>query len=144
MVDTTADEIAIRRVIDAWTQALRDKDAGGATVDLADDLALYSLAPPLGSTGADPAGLQAWFDTWSSAIGYDLPQLEIAAAGDVAFAHGLAHMTGTKIDGEIVDLWFRCTLGLRKRSGGWKIVHLHESVPFLMDGTFKAAIHLKP
>ncbi|KQY98893.1 ketosteroid isomerase [Caulobacter sp. Root1455] len=144
MPDAAADEVAIRRVIDAWTKALHDKDAQGATADLTADFALYSLAPPLGSTGPDPAGLQAWFDTWSSPIGYDLPDLEIAAAGDVAFAHGLAHMTGTKTDGEIADLWFRCTLGLRKRGGAWKIVHAHESVPFLMDGSFKAALDLKP
>lgn len=144
MADATADEVAIRCVIDAWTTALHDKDAKGATAGLGDDFLLYSLAPPLGSTGPDPAGLQGWFDTWSGPIGYDLANLEIAAAGDVAFAHGLAHMTGTKVDGEIADLWFRCTLGLRQRGGAWKIVHAHESVPFLMDGSFKAAIDLKP
>jgi PhnB protein len=143
MPNTAADEVAIRRAIDAWTQGLHDKDAKGVAACLADDLVVYSLAPPLVAT-EDGGGLQAWFDTWSSPIGYDLADLAIAAAGDVAFAHGLAHMSGTKTDGEVVDLWFRCTLGLRERGGAWKIVHTHESVPFLMDGSFKAAIDLKP
>jgi PhnB protein len=85
-----------------------------------------------------------WFDTWSSPIGYDLHDPELATAGDVAFAHGLAHMTGTKTDGESVDLWFRTTLGLRRRGAAWKIVHIHESVPFLMDGSLRAAVDLQP
>jgi PhnB protein len=140
----TADETAIRRLIDAWTQALHDKDADGVAACLADDLVLYSLAPPLVAAGDDGEDLQAWFATWSSPIGYDLADLKIQAAGDVAFAHGLAHMTGAKTDGEDVDLWFRCTLGLREHGGAWSIVHAHESVPFLMDGSFKAAVDLKP
>ncbi len=144
MTDAAADEVAIHCLVDAWTQALRVKDAAGVIACVADDFVSYSLAPPLGTTGTDAAGLQAWFDTWSSPIGYDFPALQIAAAGDVAFAHGLTHLSGTKIDGEVVDLWFRGTLGLRKRAGAWTIVHQHESVPFLMDGSFKAAIDLKP
>ena len=138
------EQSAIRRAIETWTQGLHDKDVEGATANLADDFARYSLAPPLGSTGVNRAGLQAWFDTWSSPIGYALADLDIAAAGDVAFAHGLGRLTGTKTDGAVTDLWFRATLGLRKQGEAWKIVHLHESVPFLMDGSLKAAVDLKP
>ena len=146
MIDAGADEIAIRCVIDSWTKALHDKDAASVTACFGHDPVVYSLAPPLvASEGDDDGeGLQDWFDTWSSPIGYAFRNLAIAAAGDVAFAHGLAHMTGTKTDGGTPDLWFRCTLGLRKLSGAWKIVHQHESVPFLMDGSFKAAVDLQP
>jgi len=139
-----AEEVAIRCLIDAWTRAIHAKDADGVADQEAEDLVAFALPPPLAVTGSNGEGLQAWFDTWSGPIGYDLPHLNIAVAGDVAFGYGLAHMTGAKTDGEMVDLWFRCTLGLRKRSGAWKIVHLHESVPFLMDGSFKAAVDLKP
>ena len=45
---------------------------------------------------------------------------------------------------EKVDLWVRCTAGLSRRGGAWKITHQHTSVPFLMDGSFKAAVDLKP
>jgi ketosteroid isomerase-like protein len=41
-------------------------------------------------------------------------------------------------------IWFRHTLGFRKIRGKWKIPHEHESVPFYMDGSFKAAVDLKP
>jgi ketosteroid isomerase-like protein len=144
MADNTADEVAIRCVIDAWTQALHDKDAKAVAACVADDRVVYSLAPPLVEPKDGGKGLQAWFDTWSGPIGYGLADLALATGGDVAFAHGLAHMTGTKTDGETPDLWFRVTLGLRRRAGAWKIVHVHESVPFLMDGSFKAAVDLKP
>ncbi|MGH8727711.1 MAG: nuclear transport factor 2 family protein [Burkholderiales bacterium] len=53
-------------------------------------------------------------------------------------------MSGTKTGGENVDMWFRETLGLRKIGGTWMITHEHSSVPFYMDGTFKAAVDLKP
>jgi PhnB protein len=33
---------------------------------------------------------------------------------------------------------------LRRENGEWSIVHEHESVPFLMDGSDKAALDLKP
>lgn len=53
-------------------------------------------------------------------------------------------MMATTAKGEKVDLWFRATLGFRKIAGQWKIVHEHSSVPFYMDGSFKAAVDLKP
>jgi PhnB protein len=53
-------------------------------------------------------------------------------------------MNGTKTDGEQVDLWFRATVGLRKIGGRWRITHEHESVPFYMDGSYRAAVDLKP
>ncbi len=49
-----------------------------------------------------------------------------------------------RVAGERVDLWFRETLGFCKIDGQWKIAHEHSSVPFYMDGSFKAAIDLKP
>lgn len=41
-------------------------------------------------------------------------------------------------------MWLRETLGFRKLAGEWKITHQHESVPFYMDGSFRAATDLKP
>jgi len=53
-------------------------------------------------------------------------------------------MTGTKKDGEQVSLWFRATACLRREDGGWKITHVHNSVPFAMDGSDRALLDLKP
>ena len=42
------------------------------------------------------------------------------------------------------DLWFRVTLGLRRVDGRWLVTHEHESVPFEMDGSFRASTDLTP
>ena len=70
--------------------------------------------------------------TWGGPIGYDIGEPVIEAGDDVAFCHGLTHMTGTKTDGELVDL------GSRPRRAppvgrGWQITHEHDSTPFYMD-----------
>ncbi len=41
-------------------------------------------------------------------------------------------------------MWFRSTIGLRRISGGWRIAHEHNSTPFPMDGSGKAALDLQP
>jgi PhnB protein len=56
----------------------------------------------------------------------------------------LQHLTGTRTSGEEIDLWFRATAGFRREDGQWRIAHLHNSVPFAMDGSEKALLHLKP
>ncbi len=137
-------EAEIRTLIEARSAALRRKDAKGVVARQADDFVLYSLAPPLRTAESGPEGLDAWFATWRGPIGYEIHDLGIAADGDVAFCHGLARLTGTKTDGEKPDVWFRLTLGLRRAADGWVIVHEHESVPFYMDGSLRAAVDLKP
>jgi len=144
----TYNEDQVIKVIDSAAQAVRDKDSDAAVALLAPEMVQFSLAPPLqhaGEAALAKAGLQEWFDTWDGPIGYEITEQTITMGDDVAFAHSLNHMTGTKKDGEKVDLWFRDTKGLRKFDRTeWKITHGHESVPFLMDGSFKAALDLKP
>jgi ketosteroid isomerase-like protein len=41
-------------------------------------------------------------------------------------------------------MWYRVTLGLRRIDEQWLIVHEHTSVPFYMDGSFRAAVDLAP
>jgi PhnB protein len=38
----------------------------------------------------------------------------------------------------------RSTLAFRKVGAAWKIAHGHSSVPFLMDGSYRAATDLTP
>jgi PhnB protein len=140
----TTDEVEIRTVIDNWATALRNKNANGVIAHYAPRLVHFSLAPPLLSTASDAKGLNAWFATWQGPIGYEIHDLSVTAGRDVAFSHSLNRMHGTKIDGVKSDLWFRQTLGFTKTNGEWKIAHQHESVPFYMDGSYKAAVDLKP
>ena len=139
----TAAEKEIKQAIDARNAALSAKDVAGVMASGYAGFVAYTLAPPLKSTGGK-AGLEAWFATWDGPIGLALKDLKITAGADVGFASCLAHMTGRKTDGEHVDLWHRMTFGLRRVRGAWKIVHEHSSVPFYMDGSFRAAVDLKP
>jgi PhnB protein len=140
--ETATEEI--RAVIEDWANALRAKDAGRVTSHSAAGFVHFSLAPPLISDEAGTKGLDAWFSTWQGPIGYEIRDLAVAAGGDVGFCHSLNRMSGTMTSGEKTDLWFRHTVCFRRIGGAWKIVHAHESVPFYMDGSFKAAIDLKP
>lgn len=139
----TTQEAQIRTVIDAWADAIRKKDAGGVVRHHALGFVHFSLAPPLKSTPTDTKDLEGWFDTWRGPIGYEFHDLNIMAGDDTAFSHSLVRLSGTKVDGHAADVWFRHTFGFRKIADRWKIVHEHESVPFYMDGSFKAAVDLK-
>lgn len=140
----TSEKAAVAAVIDDWSKAIGDKDAARVLSHLSGDVVQYTLAPPLQYKGKDAEDLQGWFATWKGPIGGEARDVEINAGSDVAFARSLVHMTGTKTDGEQVDLWFRQTLGLIKQGGTWRIAHVHTSVPFYMDGSFKGAFDLQP
>lgn len=138
------DEAAVHAVIAALSTALRDKDVDALTALRDPGFVSFSLAPPLRVVGLDKAGTQAWFDTWTGGIGYQPGEQTIEIGGDIAYAHGLVRMGGTKTDGQANALWFRQTLGFRRTAEGWKIVHEHQSTPFYMDGSLKAAVDLNP
>jgi len=53
-------------------------------------------------------------------------------------------MTGVKIGGDAQSLWFRSTVVLRRQDHDWRIAHIHDSVPFAMDGSGKALLNLNP
>ena len=141
------DVVRIEKVLDELARAIRSRDAAAAVAVYAEDAVAYDLAPPLSIESRqlrDPADIQAWFDTWAGPIESKARDLTIRVGGDVAYAFGLRHMTGTKSDGEEVDLWFRATACLLRRHGDWKIAHVHNSVPFAMDGSGRALLDLKP
>ncbi len=135
----------IRRHLDGFAAALRAKDLERVMAHYAPDALAFDLAPPLLQRYGDlQRGLGEWFATWDGPIGYEPRDLVVLAAGDVAFTHSLNRFTGARTDGTTTDVWFRATVGLRKLGGSWKIVHEHTSVPFYMDGSFRAAIDLHP
>jgi ketosteroid isomerase-like protein len=141
-----ADVTAIGALLEQWSRALHDHAEGAAAGICTSDILMFSLAPPLLRRGAGDLAqdLRDWFATWNGPIEESLHGLEIHAAGDVAYATGLARMRGMKRDGEGVDLWFRETIGFRRTTEGWRIAHRHSSVPFLMDGSLRAAVALQP
>jgi ketosteroid isomerase-like protein len=147
MADQSQDHAAIRATLNDQKKALYTKDADLLVKHNADDLVSFDLAPPLCLTGEmarDKSSIHAWFATWKGPIGREDHDVVVEIDGDLAFMRGLAHMTGTKTDGEEISLWFRSTSCFRRRGGKWQLVHLHNSVPFYMDGSYRAAIDLKP
>jgi ketosteroid isomerase-like protein len=139
-----SEETKIRHLIDQRTTALHAKDAHAVLLCLAPDFVAFSLAPPLISTMTDAKAYEAWFATWQGPIGTEICDLTIAVSGDLGVSHSLNLMSGTSSSGHDVQLWYRQTLSFRKTGGQWKIAHEHNSVPFYMDGSFRAAIDLKP
>jgi PhnB protein len=134
----------IRAVIEEWADAMRRKDAKAVLAHGAPGYVHFSLAPPLVDTGTGAEDLDAWFRTWEGPLDLELRDLTVVAGEDVAFSYSLNRLAGTSKDGGPSELWFRSTLGFRKIGDNWKIVHEHESVPFYMDGSLRAATDLRP
>jgi uncharacterized protein (TIGR02246 family) len=142
----SADEAQIQAVIDDWGEGLRNKDADRCVSHYADDIVQFDLAPPLETHGKATAkrNLSEWFKTFSGPIGFQVTGLKIWAGPETAFVHCMNHISGTNTKGEKNDHWVRVTIGFRKTEGKWLVNHEHVSVPFYMDGSFKAALDLKP
>jgi uncharacterized protein (TIGR02246 family) len=140
----SAADAQIRALVDNWAKAMRAKDADGVMAQYVADSVTFDLAPPLISTAADAKGLEAWFATWRGPLGYEIHDLKVMAGDDTAFCHCLCRLSGTKNEGETADVWIRLTLCFREIGGRWKIAHQHESVPFYMDGSYRAAVDLQP
>jgi len=135
---------AVAAVVEAWANGIRHKDVNAVAKCFVEDPVGFYLAPPLQADEALRKNLTEWFATFDGPLGYEIKDPVISASGDVAWCHALNRLTGIKTDGERVDLWLRLTLGLKRLGEGWKIAHAHESVPFFMDGSEKAALDLQP
>jgi ketosteroid isomerase-like protein len=149
------DQAQIRDLLAGMAAGYRAKDAGQIVAGYAPDIVMYSLAPPLRSRRDDlldigggrkvdlttAEGVQSWLDGFGDApFDYEVRDLEVTAGGGVAYAHGLARMGSAGV----FSMWLRVTFGLRKTGDRWQITHLHGSVPFYMDQTFRAAVDLQP
>jgi ketosteroid isomerase-like protein len=140
----TRNEAEILALLDALRQAHHDKDAAAIAAAYADDAIICDLAPPLFHRGVDVKEEQAWLDSWAGPIDLEPRDYSLTISGDTAFAHGYTRMSGTKVGGHSVSFWLRDTICLNRVNGAWKIVHLHSSVPFYMDGSLRPAFDLQP
>lgn len=137
------DRAAILALIAAIDKGHADRDAGAITAAYAADASIYDLAPPLGHA-LDAAQLAQWLAGWQGPVAHRSRDFDVTVAGDLAFAHGFQHLSATTAGGEDASWWQRATLCLRREAAGWRIVHEHTSVPFHMDGSFRAATDLEP
>jgi ketosteroid isomerase-like protein len=139
------EEAQIRQRLESWTTALRAKDVGRLMSHYAPEIVVFDLAPPLQYKGIDAyrKNWTDWFPSFRGPVGYDIRDLSVTTAGDVAFCNSLNRITGTRTSGDNADVWVRATVGLRKTGGQWMIIHEHFSVPINME-TFEGALDLEP
>lgn len=143
------DDAAILAVLTEHHEAIAAKEPARAVAVFAPGAVRFDLAPPLvqgtGSREGDVEALRGWMAGFDGPIRLALREPVVAADGDIAFVHALTSLTATPTGTtEPFTLWFRSSFGLRRSGDGWLVVHQHESVPFLMDGSFLAATGLQP
>ena len=144
---STAAEQAIRAVLAEKDNAINTQDAERLVALYAPGTVVFDLAPPLQHEAAevlDPGPKQEWFAGFEQ-MHSEVHDLHISVGGEVAFAFALVEWTATpKGESEEFTMWFRSTVGLTRVDGSWLISHEHESTPFYMDGSFRAATDLQP
>jgi ketosteroid isomerase-like protein len=141
------EEARIRTAVESWAAALRAKDVERLLSHYAPDVVTADLAPPLWNTGVGTLrkNFEQWFATWRGPVGFEVRDLDVTAGGELAFARSLNRIHGARTDGSHSDVWVRATICFRKAGAdAWKVAHEHVSVPFYMDGSYRAAVDLKP
>jgi uncharacterized protein (TIGR02246 family) len=139
------EEAAIKRVIEAGVEAVRDKNIEGVMSFYAPEVVSFDIVPPLRYVGAE-AFRKVWeevFLVYQGPIDYEIADLSITVGEDVAFAYSLNRISGTLHTGQQTDLWLRWTACFRKTNGAWLIVHHQNSVPVDLQ-TGRAVLSLKP
>ena len=128
---SSQDEVAIRDVVESWAAAVRRKDFEGILQNHSSDIVMFDVPPPFQSKG-----IEAYKKTWdlffscnSEPIVFDIANMTITAASEVAFVVATMRCTEPGANGERQALDFRLTIGLCKIDGQWTIKHEHHSVP---------------
>jgi uncharacterized protein (TIGR02246 family) len=142
-MSSTTDRAEIEAIFQQLARAHADHDADAIVESYAPDAVIYDLAPPLGRRGMNRDDVAAWLAGWEGPILIDARDVNLTVDGDLAFVSGFNRMRGRK-GGQDQEIWYRSTMCLRKTGGGWRIVCDHASVPFNMDGSYRAAVDLKP
>ena len=140
-MSSTTNRAEIEALFQKLARAHADHDAEAIIEAYAPDAVIFDLAPPLGRRGMNRDNVAAWLAGWDGPIQIDARDVSLTVDGDLAFVSALNRMRG-RIGGEEQALWYRTTMCLRKISGRWRIVHEHSSVPFYMDGSYRAAVDL--
>lgn len=138
-----SDRAQIDALFEQLHRAYADHNADAIAAAYTRDAVIYDLAPPLFHRGLDAKSLGDWLATWDGPLEMSMQDFEITIDENLAVATSLSKMSGTQ-QGEPQKMWLRTTWALRKLHGQWLIAHDHASVPFYMDGSFRAAIDLTP
>ena len=121
--------LEILAVLNSWDKAICSLDMNQIAEHCAAEVNLFDVTMEL-------QGLSSYQKVWSSYEDYFRTglrvfrdQLNIHAEPDMAFVHGFCKIdveSGKPTPGVV---WCRTTICLRKKSGKWKIIHQHVSLP---------------
>jgi ketosteroid isomerase-like protein len=139
------DEATIRQQVGKIVEGLRAKDLEGLKRLYATDIVSFDLEPPLQHVGIE-AKLKNWANvfTFFRDVTYEVRDLVLTVAADVAFGHFFGRLSGTLSNGtQTSGMWVRATLCFQKVGGNWLISHDQVSVPLdIRSG--KGAVDLEP
>jgi uncharacterized protein (TIGR02246 family) len=129
--DEARDEAAVRKVVENWASAVRNRNLPAILRNHSPDILMFDVPPPFQSKGID-AYRKTWdlFFSWArEPTVFDIDEMHVTAGSDVAFVAAAMRCAEREASGEDVELDFRLTIGLRKVEDQWVIVHEHHSVP---------------
>jgi uncharacterized protein (TIGR02246 family) len=127
----SGDEAAIRKIVEDWASAVRNRDLPAVMRNHSTDILMFDVPPPFQSKG-----IEAYRKTWDlffSCAGdpaaFNIKEMNVTVGDNVAFVTAAMRCAEREAGGEDIDLDFRLTIGLRKIDGNWVIVHEHHSIP---------------
>jgi uncharacterized protein (TIGR02246 family) len=119
------DKAAIKQLIDSFMASFSVKDVKAMLSHYAPDAIMYDVKLPFQTKGAI-----AWRHTWEACLPYfpdsfqvEIRDLKIHVSGDLAVAHFLFRLTGTKKDDPAAQTWIRTTGAYQRKQGKWKVIH---------------------
>jgi ketosteroid isomerase-like protein len=141
----TRDSAELRAGIEERVRAVRAKDVDGLMAAYAQDVVTFDLVAPFANRDASAVRKRVtdWFSSFQTSIDYEVRDVTLFVAGDVAYEHHFTRVRGMAKSGAKIDMWFRETVGYRKADGRWKVTHQHSSVPFDMTSG-KPLLDLQP
>ncbi|MFT6466104.1 nuclear transport factor 2 family protein [Halopseudomonas sp.] len=137
------DQSAIEALLDQLDHAHARRDADAIVAVYSPDALIFDLAPPLLHRGMQRNTVAAWLATWDGPVQIEAQDVDLRLDGNLAWLTALNRFTGDQ-GGKPQDVWFRSTIYFAKTEKQWRIIHHHSSVPFYMDGSYRAAVDLQP
>lgn len=134
--DGEPDERELRELFEAWYDASTRKDVAAQMEPIADDIVSYEHDAPQEYRGVEAvrAVCQAGMEYQTGDFRWDIPDLQIRIAGDIAVTWGLNRMRNVAADGAVREDWSRGTRIFERRDGRWQMIHQHVSFPVDAEG----------
>jgi uncharacterized protein (TIGR02246 family) len=142
-VEVTAEEV--REVHRGWAADTEAGDLDALVRPIADDVVSYEHGGPLQYVGLDAVRevCRAGLESSEGPVTWEIPDLRVEVAGDLAVTWGLDRITPRDAAGTPRPTWSRGTRVFRRRDGRWRMVHQHLSFPLDPD-TGEARTDLEP